>query len=142
LNCYLSYSKRYMISGDLSLKFKNLHDEILRDKVWIPTRAKMNIFRLEKLLLSCYLYFIEFGQTLLYALWEVCHTFKIKITLHTSHSHFILFHQKMFFSYTRRKHQKVFHLDFPQINAPNLLYYLSNILYERSMWLCKRKNII
>jgi hypothetical protein len=22
------------------------------------------------------------------------------------------------------------------------LYYLSNILYERSMWLCKRKNII
>jgi hypothetical protein len=96
LSCYLSYSKWYLIFGDLSLKFKNLHDEILHDKVWIPTRAKMNIFRLGKLLLSCYLYFIEFGQTLLYALWEVCHTFKIKIILHISHSHFILFHQKKF----------------------------------------------
>jgi hypothetical protein len=88
-------------------KSKNLHDEILHDKVWIPTRAKMNIFSLGKLSHLCYFYFIEFSQTLLYVLWEVCHTLKIKITLHTSHSPLYFVSPKMFFSYTGRKHQNI-----------------------------------
>jgi hypothetical protein len=40
---------------------------------------------------------------------------------------FIQIHLKMFFSYTGRKHLKIFHIDFHKINAPNSSCYLSII---------------
>jgi hypothetical protein len=45
---------------------------------------------------------------------------------------------KIFYSYTRRKHQKYALYDIHQINAPISYCYLSKVLlWKRSMWLCK-----
>jgi hypothetical protein len=65
----------------------------------------------------------------------------LKSRSHYTHPihHFILFHQKCF-SPTLGGNTKNIPFRFPS-NNPIPLYYLSNILYERSMWLCKRKNL-
>jgi hypothetical protein len=65
----------------------------------------------------------------------------LKSRSHYTHliHHFILFHKKCF-SPTLGGNTKNIPFMFSSNKAPIPLYYLSNILYERSIWLCKRKN--
>ena len=86
---YLVPSDTKVLENYLLKNMKILHDELLYDKAWIPTRAYM-IFRLGKLpnIASCIaLSFVK----LCWPLWEVCHALKIKI-MYTPPTYALLLH--------------------------------------------------
>ena len=108
---------------------------------------KPNIFilRLGKIPLICCLFCIEFSQSLLMPYERFVMLLKSRSRTHQPHMHYsytggrrknMPFHldppKKLFYSYTRSKHQKYTLKDIPQINAPKfLLLSLKSFVAEK-----------
>ena len=67
---------------------KMQHDEILYDKVWIPTRAKYDIYTRKTSTYICCLRCIEFGQALLMPYESFVMLLKSRSHTHHPHMHY------------------------------------------------------
>ena len=100
------------------------------------------MIRIGNLPLICCLLSIEFSQALLMPFERFVMLLKSRSRTHHPHMHysytgrrrthfFIQIHLKVFCSYTESKHQKIYHIGQPQINAQSFCYYLSKVLLQK-----------